>query len=132
MKLTSANLEMIFKDCLFRDGEDTSNHAIGKGIRADFGFHPERLQSHAEEVQSMLSELPESFHSDKGGGMSFLNACMTQDGEQWGEHQNMEQLFALGTALGKAKLLLPREMWSALPGGMPYFSVESGAVEASK
>jgi hypothetical protein len=55
--------------------------------------------------------------------MSFLNACMTKDDNQWGEHQNMEQLLALGIAIGYARILLPRNMWSVLPGGVPYFSV---------
>lgn len=125
MKLTASNLDNVFRDCLFKDGEDTSNPAVGQGIMHDFGFNRERLDSHAETIQSMLNELPDDFQEGKGGGMSFLNACMTRDGHQWGEHSNMEQLFAIGIASGKVKLLLPREMWGALPGGMPYYSVKA-------
>ncbi len=130
MKLTASNLDTVFHDCLFKEGEDTKNHAIGKGVINDFGFHPERLAFHADDIQTMLDELPDEFREDKGGGMSFLNACMTRDGHQWGEHRNMEQLFALGTASGKAKMLMPREMWNMMPGGMPYFSVVASKVEA--
>ncbi len=128
MKLTTTNLDTVFRDCLFKEGEDTSNHVVGKGIMRDFGFHPERLASHADDIQTMLDELPDDFREGKGGGMSFLNACVTRDGEQWGEHQNMEQLFALGTASGKASLLMPRAMWDALPGGMPYYSIRASSI----
>lgn len=123
MKLTAQNLEAVFIDRLFKEGEDASNPAMANGIVSNFGFHRERLASHADDIQTMLDELPDDFREGKGGGMSFLNACMTRDGHQWGEHRNMEQLFALGTASGKAKLLMPRDMWGFLPGGMPYYSV---------
>ncbi len=107
-------------DCLFNDGEDTSNHITSPGIVSNVGFHPERLESHKEEIKSMLDCLPEAFHKDTGGGTSFLNACMDKDNHQWGEHQNMEQLFQLGNALKLSAWLLPKEIWSSLPGGMPY------------
>lgn len=72
----------------------------------------------------MLSELPKEFKKESGGGMSFLNACNTSKGEQWtGEHAKMEQLFALGIASGMVECLLPRELWSSLPGGVPYYVV---------
>lgn len=125
MKLTAQNVETVLNDCLFREGEDTSAKLIGHGCIRDFGFHPDRLAKRREDVKSMLSELPESFQQSKGGGWSFLNACQTRDGEQWGEHCHIEQLLALGTALSLAKILLPKEMWPALPGGMPYFSVNT-------
>lgn len=123
MKLTANNVETVIKDCLFLDEEDKSNPVISEGIMNAFGFHPERLESHREDIRSMLSALPDEFHADKGGGMSFLNACMTRDGEHWGEHPSMDKLFVLGQALGLAKLALPRAMWNVLPGGMPYWTV---------
>lgn len=89
----------------------------------EFGFHPGRLESHREQVKAMLAELDDSFQAKGGGGMSFLNACMTKDGEQWGEHRNMEQLFVLGIGLGLAKWLSDRSLWRAMPGGMPYVVV---------
>lgn len=124
MKLTAENVRTVFMDCLFNDGEDTSNHVAAEGIITNVGFHPGRLESHTRDIGDMLSELPDSFMANGGGGMSFLNACMTKDDVQWGEHQQMEQLFQLGQAVGFVKSLMPREMWGALPGGMPYYSVE--------
>lgn len=122
-KLTAKNVEQVFVDCLFRADEDTQDAKIVEGVVRKFGFHPQRLAQHKQEIADLLSQLPETFRSDKGGGWSFLNACVTQEGDQWGEHTNIEQLLVIGIATEQAKMLLPRTMWSALPGGMPYFSV---------
>ena len=114
----------IFMDCLFKDGEDTSKHIKAEGITRHVGFHPERLESHKAEITAMLEELPDEFKESGGGGMSFLNACNDKHGNQWtGLHQRMEQLFQLGIGVSKVKCLMPREMWGALPGGMPYYAV---------
>ena len=76
----------------------------------------------------MLSHLPTGFHKSGGGGWSFLQACQDDNDVQWtGEHRTMDMLFALGQALGYVALALPREMWAALPGGMPYFVVDVDA-----
>ena len=127
-KLHPARVEEIFLDCLFRDGEDTSTALMVEGIMSTFGFHPGRLESHKEDVRELLSQLPVEFFPETGGGMSFLNACNTRDGELWtGEHRIMEQLFVLGMALKLVVCLLPREVWPALPGEMPYYMVVGSA-----
>ncbi len=121
--LTAANVEKVFTDCLFRIDEDTTNAKVIECVVHTFGFNPDRLMPHKEEISSMLNELPDNFKKDIGGGWSFLNACMTKDGIQWGEHKDIEMLLALGIATGLADMLMPRDMWPILPGGMPYFSV---------
>ena len=114
----------IFNDCLFKQDEDTTNHVKAEGINSNVGFHPERLNSHIKEITTMVMELPDDFMQSKGGGMTFLNACNDNQGDQWtGSHQRMEQLFQLGIAIGKVNLLLPRRLWTSLPGGMPYYVV---------
>lgn len=126
MELSSKNVENVFMDCLFKDGEDMSDPVIVEGISSKFGFHRERLNTHTNDISSMLSQLPKDFQENKGGGMSFLNACDNSKGEQWtGVHRTMEQLFSIGQGCSKVKCLMPREMWSALPGGMPYYVVLS-------
>jgi hypothetical protein len=126
-------VEKVFLDCLFRDDEvvngvPTTEPVVVEGITSMFGFHPERLQSHRDEVAGWLLLLPVEFQSTAqggGGGWSFLNACDDVNGNQWtGLHQRMEQLFTLGIALGLAKWQLPRKVWSVLPGGMPYVVVD--------
>ena len=122
--LTSEKVEQIFLDCLFREGEDTSNHIAAEGIVSTVGFNPARLESHRAEIEALLDELPDEFKQSSGGGMSFLNACNDKHGDQWtGLHQRMEQLFQLGMAIKKVRSLMPRSMWSALPGGMPYYVI---------
>ena len=122
--LNAGQVNAVFMDCLFRDGEDTSKHVKAEGIVRNIRFHTERLESHKAEIVAMLDELPEQFQEKSGGGWSFLNACNDKHGNQWtGLHQTMEQLFQLGIGIGKVKSLLPREMWNALPGGMPYYVI---------
>lgn len=125
MELTTENVERVFKDCLFKDEEikdGTPEYVAVKGIMHQFGFHPERLESHREDVRQLLSQLPESFLESKGGGHSFINACVTQDGTQWGEHMNMEQLFVLGVGLELARgFELPGMSDADMP--VPYFVV---------
>lgn len=122
--LTADRVEEIFRACLFTDDEDMTEHVRVEGIVNPYGFHPGRLAGHAEEIGAMLGELPDSFKRDGGGGMSFLNACEDRHGRQWtGLHQTMDRLFALGMGVGKVELLMPREMWAVLPGGMPYYVV---------
>lgn len=125
MKLTSDNVEKVFMDCLFKDEENTDDHIVAEGIQGKVGFHPIRLEEYREDVKAMLQCLPDEFHAKKGGGMSFLNACKDRSGNQWTDlHLRMDQLFQLGIGLKLAKYCMPRPMWSALPGGMPYIVID--------
>jgi hypothetical protein len=123
MKLTIQAVEKIILECLFKKGEDPTNRVEAAGVLRTFGFHPGRLEFNRAAIKELLDELPEQFQQDKGGGWSFLNACMDKDRNQWGQHRDIESLLALGIATKQAKILLPKELWSALPGGMPYFAV---------
>lgn len=130
MNLTAENVNKILLDCLFNDEEikacngKPEKFVKAEGVMMNVGFHPERLESHRAEVSSMLSELPPEFmHDNPSGGWSFLNACVTKSGKQWGEHRNVDELLLLGYGLNMVKYLLPREAWKILPGGVPYFTV---------
>ena len=115
MKLTAQNVEKLFAKCFRETGEPTEG-LFGKAVLD--------IDGHESDIESMLAQLPNEFQRAGGGGWSFLNACMDKDGGQWtGMHQTMDKLFMLGIAAGKAKWLMPRELWSALPGGMPYVIV---------
>ena len=93
-----------------------------EGIVAKFGFSPDKISSHKEEIRALLNEMPVTFHTSTGGGWTFLNLCEDRNGCQWGEHRDMEALVVLGIAAGMASYLLPREIWPSLPGGMPYIA----------
>jgi hypothetical protein len=124
MKLTSEAVDEMMKACLFADDEPMEPAIEVDGIVNRYAFHPERIAANAARISDLLAELPDQFQATGGGGWSFLNACMDRHGVQWtGLHQQQERLFALGIAAGKSKWLFPRELWDALPGGMPYVSV---------
>lgn len=114
----------ILLDCLFRKGEATEPRVEVQGVVLHIGFHPARLDSHRAEIREQLLGLPQQFMQSGGMGWSFLNACMTADGEQWANHQTIDELICLGMAIELVEFLTPREMWSALPGGVPYFVVK--------
>jgi len=117
-------LESIFNSCLIQVEESSDNTDIIEGITEHFGFCLDRLEANREQIKDWLSQLPHEFRESEGGGWSFLQACMTSEGEQWtGEHRNVDRLLCLGKGLGLVKCLLPREMWGMLPGGMPYYSI---------
>ncbi len=124
MNLTAENVEKVFMKCLYKNGEDTTGYIPAKAVMTNVGFNPIRLKENEKNIIELLSDLPNDFKTSGGGGTSFLNACMDKYGNQWGEHQNIDQLVCLGIASGLVSFPMPREMWSALPGGMPYIQVK--------
>jgi hypothetical protein len=98
---------------------------LSQGIANAFVFDPDKLEERHQQIRQLLSQLPSQFHADGGGGWSFLNLCVREDGEQWtGEHREMEALMCLAVAAGWG-WVSPRWMWPALPGSMPYVIVLS-------
>ena len=124
MTLTPQAVHELAIACLFQDGEDRAGAVQVEGIMADFRFDPKRIAEHDSAIGALLAELPDEFHLKKGGGWSFLNACMDRHGHLWtGEHRTVETLCCLGIAASRAAWLQPRDLWSSLPGEMPYLAV---------
>jgi len=126
MQLTAKNVDEVFLDCLWGDEhENTSAEEMVRksklvhGVTTHVGFNPAQLEKRKADIASMLGQLPEKFTK----GWSFLNGCMTENGIHWGEQLNVDQLFMLGTGIDRVTCPLPREVWSALPGGVPYYQV---------
>lgn len=125
INVTESNMSELtrnaFMDCLFKEGEDTTNHVKVEGITNMFGLHPQRLEEKRELVTALLAELPAEFKK----GYTFLNLCTTKDGELWtGEHRVCEQLVVMAIGLNLMSYCMPREMWSILPGGVPYLMIK--------
>lgn len=125
MKTLAERVEATIKDCLYRDeeitaGEQPADAVIVKGLVRTFGFHPGRLAAHKADIAAMCDELPDTFHKSGGGGWSFLNLCMDKHGHQWGEQSDGEALVALAAGTEQGGFMMPREMWSMFPGGVPY------------
>ena len=124
--LTSEKVEKIFKSCLFRNEEVVNGKSIVEpiiveGLTSKFGFHPKRVEMHKKEIIECLDQLDDKFKSSGGGGWSFLNMCNDKNGNQWtGLHRVMENLVCIGIATGKVSYQFPRNLWVALPGGVPY------------
>lgn len=128
MKLTPDNVYSVFRECFWQDADIeglTQEEVLAKSVTAEgpvtkVAFCPEKVKEHKEKIQALLAELPDTFKE----GMSFLEACHNKEGELWtGDHNSMEQLFILGLAIDQVKECLPRDLWGALPGGMPYYIV---------
>lgn len=127
MDLTAQNVRDVVLDCLFDDDESTDDAVMTDGIMNPWAFHPERLESHREDVRSMLMQLHPTFRQSEGGGWSFLNGCMLGENENliWGEQPTVDQLFVLGQALELGEYTpRQRDLWPVLPGGVPYYVVK--------
>ena len=123
--ISASRIEFIFSDSLAKKSD--TNCIEVQGITGIARFNLDILSFFKEEVKSYLLQLPNQFLSERmggKGGWSFLNACMTEKNEHWGEHMDMQRLFLLGEALGYVRCPLPKQMWTALPGGMPYYTVD--------
>jgi hypothetical protein len=133
--LTPDHVQKVMLDCLFRedeidDGEIPADAVKAEGIINTYAFHPARLASHAQEIATMLDQLPDEFKRSGGGGWSFLNACVAKDPDdpdkpfedlaQWtGLHRVMEELMCLGIATGRVKIQVPRALWGSFPAACP-------------
>lgn len=114
-------VENTFRECLFKDGEETTGCVKVEGLVRNFGFHPQRLEEHRNLIVSLLEQLPPEFKQ----GYTFLNICMTKDGNQWtGEQTVCELLVCMAIGLKLMEYCMPRELWPILPGGVPYVIVK--------
>lgn len=128
MTLSSEDVEQTIMHCLYEpeevlDGKTPADAIMVEGVVRKFALHPGRVEESRQKIVEMLEQLPDSFMVSKGGGMSFLNMCVDRDGNQWGAHRSMEALIVLGIAVKRVAYCAPREMWQALPGGVPYIVV---------
>jgi hypothetical protein len=130
MLIDARRLEEILKECLWDDADapPMKQMPIYRGVITNFSFDPRKVDKHREQITKWLEALPAEFHLNTGGGMSFLAACMDRNGQQWGEHRNMEMLFVLGEATGQVRCPFPRSFWGVLPGGMPYYIVNTSGI----
>lgn len=123
-KLTAENVTQTLFACFYKDGEDTAGHIKVQGVRGPLGLNPDRVKENSEKIKEMLFQMPKEFLRSGGGGYTFLNGCIDANGSQWGDQSNVDELICLGMAIGRVSFQMPREMWSVLPGGMPYFSID--------
>lgn len=103
---------------------------IVEGIVRTYVLHPDRTKANTAKVMELLKELPDNFQI--GGGWSFMNMCNDKHGNQWTDfHMAMEDLVILGLATDQVEFCLPRDLWNALPGSMPYLRVKDAKKEVA-
>lgn len=112
MKLTSENVRNVLEDCFFSEEEDKSKYVEVYAVMRHLGLNPEKVQKNKADIIDMLNQLPDEL---RAGGGSFLNAVYDKDGNQWGEHDNLDELLCLGLAVDKIKLS-PRAFWGLTMG----------------
>lgn len=106
-------IEYVFDEVAKERGVDV------RGAMLRLFLDKEKLETHRADVVSWLNELDPKFKE----GWSLMQAVATKDGELWGEQRDADALFTLAQALGLAEPTMPRELWHALPGCMPYYTV---------
>lgn len=110
--------------CMLDDVEPEDGAISVDGLTGQWWFHAQRINEKSEQIAELLRELPTPFHAGSGGGWSFTKASNDRHGNEWtSRNQDMESLFALGIAAGLAKWLDDRDVWHAMPGGVPYVIV---------
>lgn len=125
-KTLSQRVHDLMIECLNSEEEGA---LIVDGIVTNYGFNPLKIEANKEEIRSILNEMPPEFHANGGGGMSFLNLCMTKDGVHWAEHPTMGSLVALAIAANLESYTMDRSLWGILPGGVPYVSFDTRVPE---
>lgn len=127
--LTAEWVNSLLTDCLFTademvDGKPVVDPVVAEGVMLRVGFHPGRLVAAEGDIRALLAELSSDFFPAGGGGHSFLALCQDKYGSQWGEHRDCDALLCLAIGIGAARFLFPRDVWTMLPGGMPYLVIE--------
>lgn len=108
-------VEQIMRACLFGD-EVASGKTVIKIETVRFrevGLNAVSVDTYRDEINELLELLPEDFMRPDGAG--FQHAYHDKNGEHWGEHIDMETLFALGLATGKVRQVNRRSDWDPFP-----------------
>lgn len=130
--INAKRIHEILTDCMFNDNYTDDSKCIAvQGITSVFGFKPEKIDEHKNEIYSFLEELPVSFWESPIGddGYSFLQMPFDKNDQHWGEQINAQELLVLGLATGYAQYLFSKPIWKALPGGVPYVVLHKEPVE---
>lgn len=124
LKLNVKNVEEIFKDCLLPDDYKKDTKVIlVRAVTGTYGFDPEKLDKHSNDIKKMISQLSSNF-DESNEGYTFMDLPFKGEGDckqQWGEQRHGDLLMALGLASGWMKMTLEDpKLWKILPGGVPY------------
>ena len=95
-ELTALNVEQAFTACLFIGAGIDARKVIVEGVSGIAGFHLDQVHEQHQHISDFLDQLPAPFHEYQGGGASFFNMCVRQDGHQWTDLQlTMDKLLCM-------------------------------------
>lgn len=104
------DIEEIFKECLAKKNEDSTNFIKAEGVVTIVIFNQNRLEEYKTTIETMLSELS--------------NFSIKIENNQW--DKQLEQLLQLGIGLNIIKTPIYRkEKVEILPNGTIFYSVAS-------
>jgi hypothetical protein len=124
--LTIDALFAVFTVCSDRSTDATEDWITVTSVANTLRYSKSRLVIHRAQILALLAELPDEFRAvaiGGGGGWTFLNMCYDRHGRHWGEQSHMDLLVSLGLATGAVRFMFARELWPALPGGVPYVEI---------
>lgn len=124
LKLNVEHVEEIFKDCLLSNDYKNDTKVIPvRTVTGTYGFDPEKLDEHSNDIKEMISQLSSKF-DESNQGYTFMALPFKGDvdsEQQWGEQRHGDLLMALGIGSGWMKLTLEDpKLWKILPGSVPY------------
>jgi len=122
----AARVVELVDSCLFTEDEvrrhEQDEAIVVTGVTYQFVFHPGRVREARHELEELVRVIvKDEFFDGHGGGWSISQLCESRDGTLWtGEHRTIEGFVCLSIAAGLARYCAPREVWTSLPGGLPY------------
>jgi len=126
----AAHVDAMVKHSLFSQGEEERDRVIVDGFVQTFAFHRDRLEANRSAIKILIRDVvDDTFLLGGGGGNTAIYLTVDRTGQNWADQATAEAFFCLAAGLGLATYSVPRELWVAMPGGMPYihfFNVEQG------
>ena len=105
-----------------RPGTIPPDAVVVESVISTFVFHPERLVLFRDKIKEILKQAPASFHVGTGGGSSFLQLVTHLNKDNRSDQSAANMLVAVAIGLDMALLTPTKDMWSVMPGCVPYVS----------
>ena len=122
--LIPSTVRDIYRDCLYVGNDRSKGVGVPNILTPSFRyFDKDKIKEHHDEINSMLSQLPNDFKSATGA--NFNRTRLDRHEDTWSPAElSQEQLVQLGIAIGMIMIVEPRAKWSSLPNGRPTLKLK--------
>ena len=119
--LNAETVKQIFTDTLAENNKVCEEEAQEvEGVQLHVFFCRQKLKHYADQIKTMLKQMNHKYKE----GWTFLNFVENGLEFQWTSlHLDADMLLCLGLAHNYIEYCAPRELWSHLPGGVPYIRI---------